>query len=401
MFEKLSHLPPDPLLGLISKYNADENPQKVDLGVGVYRDAHGNTPVLRAVKAAEDILLRRENSKVYVGPAGNLAYNRLVAELLLGMEHPVWEQGRVISLQTPGGCGALRVGAELLKRADPGRAIWVSDPTWANHVPLLGQVGLELKTYPYYNFDTHAVDFRAMIEGLQQASAGDVVLLHACCHNPSGADLSREQWVQIVDLCLERQLLPLIDSAYQGFGDDLEGDAFGPRLAAQKLPEVVMCLSCSKNFGLYRERVGAVVLVARNKTEAEAAMTHLASITRALYSMPPSHGASVVAEILQSEVLRDQWLRELTAMSRRLRELRDELAGRMRELIGVDSGGHSRFDFIRHEKGMFSFLGITEQQVSRLALEFSIYMAASSRICLAGLNPHNIEYFSSALASIL
>jgi aspartate aminotransferase len=258
MFATLPLLPADPILGLSVAYLQDPNPAKVDLGVGVYKNDAGLTPIMGAVSAAERVRLDRENTKVYTNPAGNLSANEAVTHLILGHQNPVIEQGRVRTIQTPGGCGALRVAAELIQRAKPGASIWVSTPTWANHIPLLGSAGLQLREYPYYDYTRHCIDFEAMLACLREVPAGDLVLLHACCHNPSGADLSREQWGQIADLALERGFIPFIDMAYQGFGEGLEEDSYGPRLLAASLPEVIIATSFSKNFGLYRERAGSL-----------------------------------------------------------------------------------------------------------------------------------------------
>ncbi len=396
MFEKLDALAPDPILGLMAKFNADSRGEKTDLGVGVFRDAAGQTPVLRCVKKAEAQLLEGETSKAYVGPAGNLLFNQSIAALALGAEHAVLREGRTVFLQTPGGCGALRVAAELLKRADKSTGLWLSDPTWANHHPLLGDAGLQLNNYRYYDYDQHCIRFDAMLEDLQKAEAGDVVVLHACCHNPCGADLDRAQWQAIANLLSEKQCLPLVDMAYLGFGDGLEEDAYGLRLLADQLPEVLLAISCSKNFGLYRERVGAVGLIGENPTICAASASHLASIVRGIYSMPPSHGASIVANILNDTELRKEWECELQGMRERIQNLRKELVAGMQA-----AGAGTRFNFIAEEKGMFSFLGIDEPRVERLAKEYGIYMVGSSRINVAGLNSNNMTGFCEALASVL
>lgn len=396
MFSSLSTLPVDPLLGLIVKFNEDSNPKKIDLGVGVYRDGQGNTPVLAAVKTAETFLLESEQSKSYVGALGNLEYNALISELVLGKDCEALASGRVKTLQTPGGCGALRVAAELLVRSEEHGTLWVSDPTWANHVPLLGGAGLKIQSYKYYDFDNHQINFEGMLESLNRAKPADIVLLHGCCHNPCGADLSPEQWDVIAQLCLEKQLLPLIDVAYQGFGKNLELDAYGPRLMAETLPELLICVSCSKNFGLYRERVGAVLVVGENQDAAAKALSHMCTVARGLYSMPPSHGASIVAEVLKSQELRQQWQGELDLMRTRIQALRSQLRQALAPRFGDE-----RFAFIESEFGMFSFLGISEAEVERLAADYSIYMASSSRINLAGLNEANFDYFIESLGLVI
>ncbi|WP_096086331.1 amino acid aminotransferase [Agaribacterium haliotis] len=396
MFEQLTTLSPDPLLGLIKRFAQDPRPEKIDLGVGVYRDDSGQTPVLAAVKAAESQLLQSESSKSYVGPAGNLEFCSAMAELLFGRDLSAKLQARVASLQTPGGCGALRVLGETIVRANQKARLWASDPTWANHLPLLGSAGLQINNYRYYDFAGHGLDFDGMMSDLQQAQAGDVLLLHACCHNPSGADLNQQQWQQVIELCQQQNLVPLIDVAYLGFGDGLDEDAYGLRLAVERLPEVLIAVSCSKNFGLYRERVGAAFVISENAASAQACFSHMASITRAMYSMPPSHGASVVAAILDDETLAQQWLSELTQMRERIQSLRSQLRQSL-----ADELGHDRFAFIEAEKGMFSFLGLDADQVQRLAEDFGIYMADSSRINLAGLNSGNLAHLVSSLKLML
>ncbi len=399
MFESLSLLPPDPLLGLIQRYQQDTNPQKMDLGVGVYRDEKGQTPVLASVKEAEQWLLANEPSKAYVGPLGNVVFLDALGQILFGDAVP--DASRLASIQTPGGCGALRVIAELLVKSRRDCRIWVSDPTWANHVPLLGGAGgqhgsVSIISYPYYDFGESRLNFDAMLAALQQAQAGDVVLLHACCHNPAGADLDKDQWLQVIELCAEKALVPLIDAAYQGFGDGLDADAYGVQLAVSRLPEVLVAVSCSKNFGLYRERVGAIYVLAEKPAQAEIISSHLKSITRGIYSMPPSHGASVVATILKSEALDLSWREELDHMRGRIQGVRSHLAGALRTATAS-----ARFDFIEREKGMFSFLGLTPEQVALLAEKHSIYMADSSRINLAGINDENLSYLVASLQGIL
>lgn len=396
MFANLPLLPADPILGLSIAYQQDTNPAKVDLGVGVYKDDAGLTQIMAAVSIAERLRLERETSKAYTNPAGNLSANEAVTHLILGQQNPVIEQGRVRTIQTPGGCGALRVAAELIQRAKPGACIWVSTPTWANHIPLLGSAGLQLREYPYYDYTSHSIDFEAMLACLRQVPAGDLVLLHACCHNPSGADLSREQWGQIADLALERGFVPFIDMAYQGFGEGLEEDSYGPRLLAASLPEVVIASSYSKNFGLYRERAGSLTLVFADKAQADAGMSQLLSVTRALYSMPPAHGSAIIDIILHSEELTRLWRDELTQMRERIANLRTQLVSSLNQLQSVRD-----FSFIACERGMFSFLGLSKEQVQVLRREFSIYMTDNSRINVAGLSEARMEYVSRAIVSVL
>ena len=397
MFDALKRLPTDPILGLIAKFQNDPNPNKIDLGVGVYKDSSGQTPVLQAVKRAEQQLLAEEQSKAYLGPLGNQNFNNNLAELALGDTHPLLHDRRLAILQTPGGCGALRVGAELAMRAQPAARVWVSDPTWANHIPLLGDAGLEIATYPYYQCPGNAINFPAMLDKLHnEARCGDLLLLHAFCHNPSGADLEPEHWDELTELVLLKGMLPFVDMAYQGLGLGLEEDAAGLRLMAGRVPEMLLAISCSKNFGLYRERVGAIAAITVTPAAAETAVTNLMQIARGIYSMPPAHGAAVVECILSNPALTALWQTELTAMRDRLLWVRTRIGERLAALGLAD-----RFDFIDRQHGMFSFLGIGPTQVTRLADHYSIYMTDDSRMSISGLNENNIDYFCGALKSVV
>jgi len=396
MFQSLQALPADPILGLMAAYRADKNPLKIDLGVGVYRDSNGTTPVMTSVKKAEDYLLQTQDSKSYVGPTGSAGYNDAVAELILGNSLINSLGTRRVTVQSPGGCGGLRLGAEFIKQASPEATVWVSDPTWANHVPLLGSAGLKIEKYPYYDYATHSVRFDEMMSTLAKVPQGDVVLLHGCCHNPCGADLSHDQWDQIKDLALEQGFTTFIDLAYQGLGDGLVEDVYGVRLMAEALPELIVVSSCSKNFGLYRERTGALTMTTANEEDTRIATTFLAAAARAMYSMPPDHGAAIVDYILNNADLRKEWDSELQQMCARINGLRTQLVEQIKA-AGVDQD----FSFIQREKGMFSFLGVNVDQVQRLVNEFSIYLVNSSRINVAGINESNIEYLASSLARVL
>lgn len=394
MLDVLEPLVPDPILGLMAAYNADPNPNKVDLGVGVYKDESGNTPVLASVQAAEAALLATQSSKSYLGSAGDSEFNRLMQLLQLGPGHAVVSANRAATVQTPGGCGALRLGAELIHRARPETVIWVSSPTWANHIPLLGSAGLEIREYPYYDYDNKGIRFDDMLDALQAASPGDVVLLHACCHNPCGGDLDEPQWRALAELLAAKGLVPFVDFAYQGFGEGLEEDARGLRIIADAVPELFIASSCSKNFGLYRERTGALTVVAKNAEQAATAHSQLCSVARGMWSMPPDHGAAVVAGILSSVELRPRWEQEVSAMRSRINGLRVQL---VEQLAAAGAGDYS---FIARERGMFSFLGISAPQVAQLAADYSIYLVDSSRINVAGLNPGNIEYVAGAITAV-
>lgn len=396
MFATLPLLPADPILGLSIAFQQDTNPAKVDLGVGVYKNDAGFTPIVAAVAAAEALRLQQETSKAYTNPEGYPGANEAVTQLIYGADHRAVASGRVRTIQTPGGCGALRVAAELIQRAKPGATIWVSTPTWANHIPLLGNAGLSLREYPYYNYATHSIDFEAMRACLQQVPAGDLVLLHACCHNPSGADLTRAQWGEITDLALERSFIPFIDMAYQGFGEGLDEDCYGLRLLASSVPEVIVANSFSKNFGLYRERAGALSLVFADKAQADAGMSQLLNVTRGLYSMPPAHGSAIVDIILHSSELSAQWRSELAQMRERISGLRVGL------VTALNAQQDKRdFGFIARERGMFTFLGLTKEQAQLLRREFSIYMTDNSRINVAGLSAAKMDYVSRAIVSVL
>jgi aspartate aminotransferase len=396
LFQQLSRLSSDSILGLMAKYRADPSTQKVDLGVGVYRDLSGNTPVLDAVRRAEKEVLAAQTTKSYVAAAGREEFNTLVEELVLGPQHPARADRRVRTIQTPGGCGALRVGAELIRAATPTATVHMSDPTWGNHAPLLGSSGLKLARYSYYDTAARTVRFDAMLQQLERAPAGDVVLIHACCHNPTGADLLPAQWEALAELIQRRGLFPFLDLAYQGFGASLEADAASLRMVAQRLPEALIAISYSKNLGLYRERVGALISVSENAERADAVQSHVLQIARSIYSMPPDHGAAIAAKIFADANLRRDWIVELDAMRGRLQEMRTLLASSLR-----DATGGGEFDFISSQRGMFSLLGVAPQVVERLREKHHIYMTNDSRMNLAGIMPHNARYVADAVAAEL
>ena len=394
MFQTLDRLSPDAILGLMASFRADPFSQKVDLGVGVYRDERGATPVLEAVRRAERRVVDAETTKSYVAAPGREEYNRAVEELVLGDSHGARRAGRVRTVQAPGGCGALRVGAELIRAAAPAAAVFVSEPTWANHIPLLGSSGLKLERYPYYAPVAHELLFEAMLERLEEARAGDVVLLHASCHNPCGADLSLDQWRTLTELLARRDLLPFLDLAYQGFGVDLTSDAAGVRWVTEHVPEALIAVSNSKNLGLYRERLGALIVVSQSTARVEAAYSHVLQIARSIYSMPPDHGAAIAACIFADEELRRTWLEELARMQSRLAGMRTLLAGTLRAATGT-----AAFDFIAAQRGMFSMLGVSPQVVRALREEHHIYMMQDSRINVAGITRENVEYVAHAIAA--
>jgi aspartate aminotransferase len=396
MFQSLQALPADPILGLMASYRADNNPRKIDLGIGIYKDEHGNTPVMAAVKKAENSILASQLTKSYVGPTGAADYNDSVAKLLLGTTLMDSLGKRRVTVQSPGGCGGLRLAAEFIKSANSGATVWVSDPTWANHMPLLGSAGLHIDQYPYYDYASHSIRFGEMLACLGNIKAGDVVMLHGCCHNPCGADLSQEQWRQIRNIALQQGFTVFIDLAYQGLGDGLEEDVYGARLLAESLPELIVVTSCSKNFGLYRERTGAMTLVTDSDATTAIATTQIAAAARAMYSMPPDHGAAVVQLILNDPALRSEWDEELSTMRGRINGLRAQLVKQFKA-ASIDED----FSFIKREKGMFSFLGVNVDQVQSLINDYSIYLVNSSRINVAGVNSDNIDYLASSLAAVL
>ena len=396
MFETLKPLPPDAILGIMTLFRADPQPGKIDLSVGVYQDEQGRTPVLECVKRAERAIIEAQDSKTYVAIAGNAGFNRGMEELLYGAQHPALAASRVATVQTPGGSGGLSVAGHLIARAKPNARIYLSEPSWPNHFPLLKLAGLQLESYPYYRYAEHRVDFDALTAKLETAAAGDLVLIHGCCHNPCGADLSSDQWRSLAELCARRGLVPFIDLAYQGLAEGLEQDAYGVRLMAEQLPEVVVVASCSKNLGLYRERVGAASFVAANAEQCKLALANASNVARGIYSMPPDHGAAIVAEILRDSKLRSMWVEELAEMRNRLNSLRHLLVEKLAERrTAVD------FSFIAKERGMFSFLGISKEQVVRLREQFHIYMVESSRINIAGINHANVDYVADSIAAVL
>jgi aspartate aminotransferase len=395
MFGNLEALPPDPILGVTAAFRRDPDPGKVDLGVGVYRDEGGITPVPAAVRKAERELLDTQTTKTYVGPAGNLEFNDRIVALALGALAEGLKE-RTATIQTVGGCGALRMGAELLHAAAPGAVVHVSEPTWANHEPLLGNSGIALRRYPYYDPATRGVAFDRMLARLEEVPAGDVVLLHACCHNPTGVDLDPGQWSAVADLLERRGLVPFVDLAYQGFGDDLETDAAGLRLLASRLPTLLLAISCSKNFGLYRERVGALAVVAESAATARALATHQARTGRRLYSMPPDHGAAIAARVLGDATLRRSWQEELAAMVARVKSLRSLLASRLKA-----RRPDRDFSWLPRQRGMFSLLGLAPSAIAALCEVEHVYMPPDGRINVAGVSDANVDRVADSIVRVL
>lgn len=396
IFSQVTLAPADPILGLTDAFKADTRTHKVNLGVGIYKDEAGQTPVLSSVKKAEAILLETEKSKNYLGIEGVQAYNQVVQGLLFGVDSNIITDKRAVTAQAPGGTGALRVASEFLVRNTKSTTIWVSNPTWANHNNIFETAGLTVKEYRYYKAETHDMDFEAMLADLEQAQAGDVILLHGCCHNPTGIDLSLAQWQQVAQVCLIKELLPLFDFAYQGFGAGIDEDAQGLRAVAAVVPELLIANSFSKNFGLYNERIGAVTVVAEDAESATNSFSQIKKTIRANYSNPPAHGGLIVSTILSDDALRQEWEAELTEMRQRIAEMRT---------LFVDSlkaeGVEQDFSFISRQNGMFSFSGLNKQQVARLKDEFAIYIVGSGRISVAGLTKNNMPAVCKAIAQVL
>jgi len=393
LFESLQLLPPDAIIGLIAEYKNDPREPKVDLGIGVYRDAAGETPVLDVVKEAERRILESQASKTYIGSAGSAAFNEAMRDLTFADSVA---GDRVAMLQTPGGSGSLRVAAGVILRARKDATVWVSGPTWANHVPLLGGAGLELKTYAYYDDERKSLDLDAMLDALHDIPKGDVILLHASCHNPTGIDPDEAQWREIADVIVERELLPFIDIAYQGFSSGLDSDVFIARELAGRVPEMIVCTSCSKNFGLYRDRVGALFIVTADSKTRDIAQSQANNLVRTMYSMPPDHGAAVVETVLHDEKLRARWVEELGEMRERLHDMRQLLADALR----TEAPEHD-FSHVVRARGMFCFLGISTEQVRRLKKDHAVYMVDSSRINIAGITARNVDHIARSVAAVL
>ncbi|MBZ6387041.1 MULTISPECIES: amino acid aminotransferase [Pantoea] len=396
MFESISAAPADPILGLADLFRADDRPHKINLGIGVYKDETGNTPVLTSVKKAEQYLLENETTKNYLSIDGLADFARCTQELLFGAENPLIAAGRARTAQTPGGTGALRVAADFLATQTSVKRVWVSNPSWPNHKNVFNAAGLEVCEYAYYDAENHQLDFDGMLAALQEAKAGDVVLFHGCCHNPTGIDPTAEQWSQLAQLSQAKGWLPLFDFAYQGFARGLNEDAEGLRIFAASHQELIVASSYSKNFGLYNERVGAITLVAADATTAETAFSQVKYTIRANYSNPPAHGAAVVATILSNQALRTIWEQELTDMRQRIQRMRQLFVNTLAE-----KGATRDFSFIIQQNGMFSFSGLTKDQVIRLRDEFAVYAVNSGRVNVAGMTPDNMSALCEAIVAVL
>ena len=389
IFKNLQQQPPDKILGLMTAFKEDPRDQKLDLGVGVYKNSTGITPIMRSIKLAERKWWEIESSKSYVGLAGDPAFSDAIISLVLGNKIP---RNLIASAATPGGTGAIRQGFELLKIANPGVRVFVSDPTWPNHISILQYLNIPCETYRYFDNETRGVDFDSMVSDLSRAKVGDVILLHGCCHNPTGANLDKQQWKIIIDLLNRNGATPMIDLAYQGFGDGLEEDAYATRLIAETVPETVIASSCSKNFGIYRERAGLLMLVSRDSSRRSVNQSTLAYLNRQNYSFPPDHGSRLVSIVLNDDDLRSDWMSELEDIRSSLLNLRVQLSNELQKISGSD-----RFSFIASHRGMFSRLGATPSQVEKMRTEFGVYMVSDSRFNIAGLNNETVPALAKAI----
>ncbi len=396
MLEALQMAPPDAILGLNEAFKADSNPDKINLSVGVYQDNDGRTPILDSVKAAERRLVESQTSKSYLAITGIAEYGKLVRQLVFGVDHPLASSGRAATLQTPGGTGACRVAGDFLAQKLGVRTIWCSKPTWPNHLGIFKTAGLAIQAYPYFDQDGFQLNFDGMLDALKEAPSGDAVCLHACCHNPSGVDPTSDQWSQVADVLAARGLLPVLDFAYQGFGDGLIEDADGVAQICSKLDEVLICSSFSKNFGLYSERTGAMTLVAGSEEAAQTALSHAKICVRTNYSNPPEHGGAIVTAVLSDDQLRAEWEVELARMRDRINGMRQLFADTMKA-----KNASRDFSFITRQRGIFSFSGLTAVQVDELRNKHSIYAVGDGRINVAGMTEANMDRLCDAIISVL
>lgn len=396
MFERIAAAPADPILGLADLFRADDRTNKINLGIGVYKDETGKTPVLTSVKKAEQYLLENETTKNYLSIDGIADFGRCTQELLFGADSALISNHRARTAQTPGGTGALRVAADFIATQTSAKRIWVSNPSWPNHKNVFAAAGLEVCEYDYYDAAQHALDFDGLLNSLSAAQVGDIVLFHGCCHNPTGIDPTAAQWAQLAELSLAKGWLPLFDFAYQGFARGLEEDAEGLRAFAASHQELIVCSSYSKNFGLYNERVGAFTLVAADAAIVDTAFSQVKATIRANYSNPPAHGAAVVATILGNSALRALWEQELTSMRERIQRMRQLFVNTLQE-----KGAKGDFSFIIDQNGMFSFSGLTKDQVVRLRDEFGVYAVNSGRVNVAGMTPDNMSPLCEAIVAVL
>ncbi|MCC7058738.1 MAG: aspartate/tyrosine/aromatic aminotransferase [Burkholderiaceae bacterium] len=396
MFAAVEMAPRDPILGLTESFNADERTNKVNLGVGVYGDDDGRIPLLAAVKQAEQARLAKSPAYGYLPIDGLVAYNHAVRALVFGADSPLLADGRVASFETLGGTGGLRVGADFLRRLHPQAQVWISEPSWENHRALFGAAGFKVNEYPYYDAASHGLKFDAMLAALKAMPADSIVVLHACCHNPTGVDLDANQWDEVIAAVRARRLVAFLDMAYQGFAEGIEADALAVRKFAASGLGFFVSSSFSKSFSLYGERVGALSIVTADREETARVTSQVKRVIRTSYSNPPTHGASIVAAVLSTPALRTLWEQELAGMRERIRSMRMELVRKLRE-----NGVTQDFSFVARQRGMFSYSGLNPAQVERLRSEFAIYAVGSGRICLAALNSRNIDYVARAMAAVI
>jgi len=395
VFAAIEMAPRDPILGITEAFNADKNPNKINLGVGVYYDENGKVPLLNCVHKAETEMAQKASPRTYLPIDGLAAYDKVVQELVFGADSTVVKEKRAITAQAIGGTGALKLGADFLKRFSPQSELWISDPSWENHRALFEAAGFKVNTYPYYDAGTRGVNFSGMMNALKTMPKGSIVLLHACCHNPTGADLSDEQWNEVIPVIVERGLIPFLDMAYQGFSEGIEADGIVVRRFADAGGPLFISNSFSKSFSLYGERVGALSIVGSSAEEAARVLSQLKRVIRTNYSNPPTQGGRIVATVLSTPELRQIWEDELAAMRLRIRDMRHLLVQKLKE-----KAPGSNFDFVSSQNGMFSYSGLTKVQVDRLRDEFSIYAIDTGRICVAALNLHNIDRVVDAIAKV-
>ena len=396
MFEQFTPAPPDAILGLTEAFRKDTNPKKINLGVGVYKDESGNTPILASVKQAEIRVLNAEKTKTYLPIEGSPAYNSATQTLLFGADHEIIRSKRAATAQAPGGTGALRIAADTLAKLTKGVTVWISNPTWPNHPSVFQAAGLGVKSYPYFDPKTNDVDFEGMMATLREIPSGDVLLLHGACHNPTGVDLTPEQWKAVAQVVVERKLLPLVDFAYQGFASGLMEDAIGLHTIADTGVELLVANSYSKNFGLYNERAGALTVIAKNEEDAQTILSHVKQAIRANFSNPPAHGSAIVETILNDPQLRAQWEGEVGEMRDRINSMRHLFVETLNE-----KGVKRDFSFIARQRGMFSFSGLTPEQVKALRDDYAIYIVGSGRISVAGMAESTMDYLCTAIAEVL
>ena len=396
IFENLELAPRDPILGMTEAYNADPRPTKVNLGVGVYTDENGKLPLLKAVAKAEELRLAQHPARGYLPIEGIAGYNQAAQNLLFGTDSPVIKEGRAVTFQALGGTGALKIGADFLRKLEPQAQVWISDPSWENHRALFENAGFTVNTYPYYDASTRGLNFAAMAAALDKLPARSIIVLHSCCHNPTGADLDTAQWQKVVEICRARDLIPFLDTAYQGFGDGIDADAAAIRLFGATELDFFVSSSYSKSFSLYGERVGALTIVTGNRDESARVLSQVKRVIRTNYSNPPTHGGSIVATVLNTPELRQLWEEELAGMRNRIRAMRQGLVDKL-----AAKGVKRDFSFVLKQRGMFSYSGLTSEQVDRLRNEHGIYAIGTGRICVAALNEHNLDAVASAIAAVL